>query len=55
MDPNAWYSDKWSPETGAWIAALIIVIMEFRYIRQLLVFAVMKLYEFFIQRDAEKN
>ena len=37
-----------------WLAVLIIVLLEFHYVKDVLVFVFMKLYEFFIQRNAEK-
>ena len=38
----------------AWSAALVIVLLEFHFIKDFLVFVFMKLYDFFIQHNAEK-
>jgi len=53
MYSNTSYFDKLNPETAAWLAVLVIVLLEFHYIKDFLVFVFMKLYEFFIQHNAE--
>jgi hypothetical protein len=39
--------------TAIWVLVLIIVLFEFHYIKDLLVYIFMKLYDFFIQHNAE--
>ena len=53
MNPIGPYFDYTDYETIAWVFVLVVVLMEFHYIKDFLVFIVMKLYEFFIQRNAE--
>jgi hypothetical protein len=53
MYPIGLYFDKINYETIAWLFVLVIVLMEFHYVKDFLVFIFMKLYEFFIQRNAE--
>jgi hypothetical protein len=53
MYPIGLYFDKTNYEVIVWVLALIIVLMEFHYVKDFLVFIFMKLYEFFIQRNAE--
>ena len=53
MYPVGLYLDKSNYEVAVWLVALLIVVVEFHYIKDFLVFIFMKLYEFFIQRNAE--
>lgn len=53
MHPTNSYLDKLNPDVGIWLIALLIVLLEFHYVKDFLVFVFMKLYEFFIQRNAE--
>jgi hypothetical protein len=46
------YIDRAGPGAAAWLIVLIIVLMEFHHIKDFLVFIFMKLYGFFIQRNA---
>ena len=43
-----------NPEPAIWLIALVMLLLEFHYVKDALVFVFMKLYEFFIQRNAEK-
>ncbi|HET9824234.1 MAG TPA: hypothetical protein VFP87_02805 [Chitinophagaceae bacterium] len=53
MHPVGLYLDKSNYETIVWLIAVLIVLLEFHYIKDFLVFIFMKLYEFFIQKNAE--
>jgi hypothetical protein len=53
MYPVGLYFDYTNYETIAWLVVLVIVLVEFHYVKDFLVFIFMKLYEFFIQRNAE--
>ncbi len=53
MDISNTHIDKFNPDvTAAWLIVLIIVLLEFHHIKDFLVFLFMKLYQFFIQRNA---
>jgi len=43
--------DMLNPEITAWAVAAIIVIHEFRHLKRLFVYLLMKLYKFFIQHN----
>jgi len=53
MYPVGLYFDYTNYERIAWLVVVVIVLMEVHYIKDFLVFIFMKLYEFFIQRNAE--
>jgi hypothetical protein len=46
--------DAHTLDIAIWVIVGLIVLSEFHHIKDLLVFVLMKLYEFFIQRNAEK-
>jgi hypothetical protein len=53
MYPVNPYFSNLNPDVAVWLIVLGIVLLEFHYIRDFLVFVFTKLYEFFIQRNAE--
>jgi hypothetical protein len=53
MYPISPYLGKINADVTIWLIVLAIVILEFHYVRDFLLFIFMKLYEFFIQRNAE--
>jgi hypothetical protein len=53
MDVSSIHIDKLNPDTtAAWLIVLVIALLEFHHIKDLMVFLFMKLYQFFIQRNA---
>jgi len=46
------YIGKFGSDIAVWVAALIIVLLEFQNIKNFLAFILMKFYEFFIQHNA---
>jgi len=55
MYPGIPYFAKINSDVAIWLIVLTIVIMEFHHLRDLLVFLLMKLYDFFIQHNAGKS
>jgi hypothetical protein len=53
MYPHIPYYNKLNPEVTIWMIVLAIVILEFHHLRHLLVFLFMKLYEIFVQHNAD--
>lgn len=47
------YFTKPDMDIAVWMVVLVIVLLEFHHIKDFLVFLCMKLYEFFIQHNAE--
>ena len=53
MNPVSPFFSKLIPDAAVWVIVVGIVLLEFHYVKDFLVFVFMKLYEFFIQRNAE--
>jgi hypothetical protein len=53
MNPPTSFFDRLNPDVAVWLIVLGIVLLEFHYVKDFLVFLFMKLYEFFIQHNAE--
>ena len=53
MNPVSPYFSNLNPDVAVWVIVLGIVLLEFHYVKDFLVFVFMKLYEFFIQHNAE--
>jgi hypothetical protein len=54
MHPSYSYFNKLNPDAAIWLIVLVIVLLEFHYVKDFLVFLFMKLYELFIQQNAER-
>jgi len=55
MYPGSPYFIKIDPDVAIWLIVLAIVVVEFHYLRDLLVFLLLKLYDFFIRHNAGKS
>jgi hypothetical protein len=42
-----------NPDVGIWLIVAAIVLLEFHYVKDFMVFIFMKIYEFFIQHNTQ--